>query len=133
MSAFPLVSPNHQTTCYSCGVLFASPVLAERMNDGKTFYCPNGHGQHYTETEATRLRAEVERTKKQLETVSRDRDWQRSQRQTAEKSIIAHKGLVTKARNKLARVHQGVCPDCNRSFQNLAAHMKTKHLASGGK
>jgi hypothetical protein len=29
--------------------------------------------------------------------------------------------------NKLKRVQRGVCPHCNRTFQNLAAHMKCKH------
>lgn len=28
---------------------------------------------------------------------------------------------------KLKRVNRGVCPECNRSFQNLAQHMKCKH------
>lgn len=28
---------------------------------------------------------------------------------------------------KLKRVNRGVCPHCNRSFQNLARHMKCKH------
>lgn len=109
-------------TCYSCGVEFASPLIAKRRDDGESFYCPNGHQQHFTKTEATRLREELER-------VRRDLDWQKSQRQTVEKRLIAQRGLTTRAKNKLARVHKGVCPDCNRSFQNLAAHMKTKHSA----
>lgn len=28
---------------------------------------------------------------------------------------------------KLKRVNRGVCPHCNRTFQNLAAHMRCKH------
>lgn len=28
---------------------------------------------------------------------------------------------------KLERVQRGVCPHCNRMFQNLARHMKCKH------
>lgn len=34
-----------------------------------------------------------------------------------------------KAERKLKRVGRGVCPDCNRTFQNLARHMNCKHGA----
>lgn len=32
-----------------------------------------------------------------------------------------------KALRQLQRVKRGVCPQCNRTFANLAAHMKCKH------
>lgn len=32
-----------------------------------------------------------------------------------------------KVERKLKRVNRGVCPECNRSFQNLARHMACKH------
>lgn len=108
------------TTCCRCGVEFASPVISERRADGNFFYCPNGHSQHFTETEATTLRKQLERTQRDLE-------WARSQRETTEKRLSAQRGLTTKAKNKLARVHAGVCPECNRSFSQLAEHMKQKH------
>jgi len=38
-----------------------------------------------------------------------------------------HASDAAKAQRKLKRVHRGVCPDCNRSFENLARHMHTKH------
>jgi hypothetical protein len=107
-------------TCCSCGVEFASPLLAKRREDGKLFYCPNGHQQHFTDTTELRLQRELENTK-------RDLDWQRSQRETAEKRLIAQRGQTTKAKNKLKRVSNGVCPCCNRTFQNLMRHMDTKH------
>lgn len=31
-----------------------------RRRDNKTFYCPNGHPQSYTETEADKLRKQIE-------------------------------------------------------------------------
>lgn len=44
-------------TCCSCGITFSmDDILRElRQKDGTTFYCPNGHAQHYSESEATRL------------------------------------------------------------------------------
>jgi hypothetical protein len=109
-----------KTSCARCGVEFASPVIEKRRNDGETFYCPNGHSLSYSDTEEKRLRRRLEQTE-------RDVEWQRNRAQTVEKKLIAQRGQTTKARNKLARVHAGVCPECKRSFRQLAAHMKTKH------
>ena len=32
-----------------------------------------------------------------------------------------------RAQRKLKRVAKGVCPECNRTFADLAQHMKCKH------
>lgn len=34
--------------CCVCDVEFSSPILADRQEDHKTFYCPNGHAMEYT-------------------------------------------------------------------------------------
>jgi hypothetical protein len=99
-------------TCCSCSVLFAMPeVLRARLQrDGGSFYCPNGHAQHFTQSETTRLRAKLDeamRTNTQLAA-----DLAAEQRERAR---------ITK------RVSAGVCPCCNRSFANLARHMASKH------
>ena len=52
------------TNCCVCGLPFASPVLTERLADGKSFRCPNGHEQSYTEShqqKAERLKSELAR------------------------------------------------------------------------
>jgi len=38
-----------------------------------------------------------------------------------------------KAERKLKRVGRGVCPECNRTFANLAQHMLCKHDALTGR
>ena len=48
--------------CCNCGILFA---VSETMNnhwkdDKKTFHCPNGHPQSYTESEADRLKVRLD-------------------------------------------------------------------------
>lgn len=112
------------TTCCSCGVEFASPVIVKRRDDGVWFYCPNGHQQHFTKTTASRLQEELHREKARREAAERDAEWQRAQARNA-------RTQETKAKNKLkkieTRVHAGVCPHCNRTFKQLAAHMKCKH------
>lgn len=43
--------------CCTCGVEFGVPdeYDTHRRNDGRTFYCPNGHGQSYTDSTASQL------------------------------------------------------------------------------
>ena len=108
--------------CPVCGIDCVLPAnyLKKRREDGKSFYCPNGHSQSYTKSEADRLR-------EQLEAAKRDAEWQRARAERADKSLIAQKAQTTKARNKLERVANGVCPCCTRSFTNLRRHMATKH------
>lgn len=105
--------------CGECGVPFglSDEFMAERKRDHKTWYCPNGHARHYpgiTDAEKIR-RLEAERTHL------------RDQRDAAERSRAAQKAQATKLRGKLKRVENGVCPECNRSFQDLARHMASKH------
>jgi hypothetical protein len=109
-------------TCYKCGIVFAVPSYFKdmRLSDKQSFWCPNGHSQAYVESEADRLR-------KQLEKARADAEWQRGRVLAKEKELIAQKGLTTKAKKKLARVENGVCPECNRTFANVARHMQSKH------
>ncbi len=56
-------------TCYLCGIVFGCPDnwVDNRRDRHDTFYCPNGHDQHFVgKSEAERLKDEVEARKKQL-------------------------------------------------------------------
>jgi hypothetical protein len=115
-------------TCASCSVIFGVPsdMIARRRKDGKSFYCPSGHANVFTvgETEEDRLRKKLaaeESRRAQYEAAAREARWQRDH---AEKSAAAYKGQVTKIKK---RVGNGVCPCCNRQFQNVERHMKTQH------
>lgn len=106
-------------TCYKCSCVFA--MLAEQMRSlrekGGSFWCPNGHSQHYRESEVQKLRRRLEQ--------SQDRE--RSNREWAEateRSLAATKGVVTRIKR---RVGNGVCPCCHRTFKQLVEHMKRKH------
>lgn len=107
-------------TCCSCAMVFAMPkdFMRQRRDDHKMFYCPAGHDQHYTgETEAQRLKRELERKGEMLDNANA-----RANRAEHERQAIA------KAHRKMrARVMNGVCPCCNRTFQNLMNHMRTEH------
>ena len=99
--------------CCNCGMPFAmsADFQRRRLNDHKSFYCPRGHGQHYTgQTEAERLRRHLEHEQHRSSQLARQRD------------------EVTRAHRRMReRVRNGVCPCCNRTFQNLLEHMRTEH------
>lgn len=124
-------------TCPACGVLFAMPqTLNKELRDtGATFYCPTGHSMSYGKGNNAKLRDELERAKRQLEN---SRTYGRAiadQKEAAERSNRALRGANTKLRKRVAA---GVCPCCQRSFQNLARHMAGQHpnfageIANGG-
>jgi hypothetical protein len=110
--------------CYLCGVQFG---MTERMHlkryeDGKSFYCPNGHGQTWVVSEADKLRNQLAQ--------SRDRELATSdQLESERRGHAATKGQLTKTRKRIAG---GVCPCCKRSFTNLTRHMAGQHPDYGG-
>ena len=121
---FRAATSEEAVTCCECGVEFASVVIIRRRVDGKLFWCPNGHSQVFTETEASKLRKQLEAEKKRREQAESDAQWAKA---NAHNASVAER----KAKNKLAllakRVNAGVCPHCQRTFKQLAAHMKCKH------
>lgn len=105
--------------CYKCGIVFAvdRALQGNWRRDKTEWYCPNGHAQSYTESEADRLR-------KQLDAAKRDAEWQKQRAESADKRLIAAKGQMTKLKK---RVHAGVCPHCQRTVSQMARHIATKH------
>ena len=107
-------------TCYTCGAVFGleSGFYADRLRDRRDFYCPNGHSQHFIgKTDAERLQELLEKERARSEFLRREVEQQR-------RSKSAIKGQLTKTKNRIAK---GVCPCCNRQFQDLHRHMETKH------
>lgn len=120
-------------TCCSCGVTFAMPadLMRNRREDQRQFYCPNGHGQSYIESEAYKLRQqlaakerEVLAAKSRAETEERWRRDAEQERARAERSVRGHKAVVTRMKKRVAA---GSCPCCSKKFKNLEEHMKAEH------
>ncbi|GAA3730349.1 hypothetical protein GCM10022239_03680 [Leifsonia bigeumensis] len=112
-----------------CGVVFAlsDNYVAARRRDHKTWYCPNGHAQHYPSE------SDIERAERRRKEALRHANdgwaaWSASQDQlrASERSKAALKGHLTRARNKVAA---GNCPapGCGQHFANVREHMKFKH------
>lgn len=124
-----------ETCCRDgCGIQFAMPKYfqAQLLKDhSRSFYCPNGHSQYYVgKTELQLAKEETERVRQQLKWAEENAASASKARDKADRRASAAKGVVTKIKR---RVGNGVCPCCNRTFQNLMAHMNTKHPKFKGK
>jgi len=108
-------------TCCACSVPFFIPeYLYKRLvnNPGEGFYCPNGHGQHYTGKSEDQKK--IEQLQKQME-------WDNREKERLTNELLDTISNNKKLERQLKRVHKGVCPCCNRTFVNLQKHMETKH------
>lgn len=115
--------------CATCKCEFGIPEelhTAARAHERINFYCPYGHSNVFRtgETEADKLRRERDRLAQRI--AEKDDEIVRlsNLRHEAERSAAAFKGQVTKIKN---RVGHGICPCCNRTFENLSRHMHSKH------
>lgn len=121
-------------TCCSCGVLFAMPeeLQKERLADKRHFYCPNGHHMAYTgKTEAQKLREALEAERRARQSAEQNvAYWADEAREAGERAdrernrANGYKGHATRITK---RAKAGVCPCCNRTFKQLAAHMASQH------
>jgi len=106
--------------CCNCGMAFAMAAEFQRARrqDQKLFYCPSGHGQHYVgKTEEQKLREQLQAATNAREDARMAADLAREERD-----------LAKKAHNRMRqRVMNGVCPCCNRAFENLRRHMHDQH------
>lgn len=116
------------TCCHNdCGISFAVPNW---WHQGKRkthswFYCPNGHQQKFSQ-------------ESDLEKAVRERDSARQQiaraeqeaREATENAEKASKRAFKAERAKKLlekRTAAGTCPCCQRTFSNMATHMKRQH------
>lgn len=116
-----------------CGAVFGleAGFANYRRKDHKTFYCPNGHSQYFSgETEEEKLRKDLAQQKKRTQWAEESRQHAIKREEQAQRKATAYKGVATKIKK---RIGNGVCPCCNRTFQNLMAHIKTKHPKFKGK
>lgn len=112
------------TDCCECGVAFAmtSDLYEQRLKDHASFYCPNGHQQHFVGKTAEQQR--IEALEAEVARHRQSREWAEQQAKGANIAAGIAKGRL---RRVIDRVHAGVCPHCNRTFKQLVQHMKAKH------
>lgn len=102
--------------CADCNMLFA--ITADykyRLTEShETFYCPKGHHNYFSGKNETQQLQEQLREKERQLIHAANNNLQKEQE-------------IKKITRQLKRVKKGVCPCCNRTFGDLARHMKTKH------
>jgi hypothetical protein len=114
-------------TCCICGMAFGVEENYDRArrDDHKQFYCPAGHGQHYAgKSEAEKLQERLDDAARRERSLNARLTHTRDQLQATEYQRRAQKGVNTRLKNRIAA---GVCPCCNRTFQDLARHMSGQH------
>lgn len=110
-------------SCGKCGGVFAlNKTFTDYSRECKGgFHCPYcQEGWGWWESEAERLRKQLESKSRELVTAKCEALKEKQLRESAQ---IAREI----SERKLGRIKNGVCPCCKRSFQNLRRHMKTKH------
>ena len=110
--------------CSECAIQFAIPAefYDRRKNDHKVLWCPAGHQQVFSgESREARLAAEVERLKQAVEAAA-------IVRRTEEHRLRTQLGKArAKAQRLERRTNAGVCPHCQRTVKQMAAHIRTQH------
>ncbi len=126
MSAMAVAFQMREIHCGECGITFWAPEfwMAERQKDGKGFHCPNGHARVYRETDIAKLQKELMVERQKVAAEQQRVQLERSMRMDAEKAAESAKRKLKKTTR---RIESGVCIHCNRTFKQLAAHMRCKH------
>lgn len=108
-----------EIVCCNCSTHFAMDASLDQrlLETGGIFYCPNGHGQSYSDTEVAKL-------KRQNQALRNSARYAEEEALRAKKEKTALKGQLTKTRNRIAN---GVCPCCHRTFKQVEQHMANKH------
>jgi hypothetical protein len=107
-------------TCGECGIQFGVPPhwVETKRRDHSGFKCPNGHGRMYPgESDIEKAQRETREAQAQ---VNNERHLRLVAEKARDQAQIAKKKLEK-------RISHGVCACCNRTFENLARHMKSKH------
>jgi hypothetical protein len=118
-----------KVTCYRCKsdvTLSDALYEAAKHSPDISFWCPYGHEQHFVagETDEQRLRRERDNLKQQM---ARVEDEKNAALREAATERAARAEAERKAKAIKRRAEAALCPCCNRSFSQLARHMKSKH------
>lgn len=117
----------HVVNCGECGGTYAinARYARQKKEDGGSWTCP------YCKVGWGFVKSAIDELKEQLETEKQRARWaergrERAQREAEHQAAKARgfKGALVKAKKRVGR---GVCPSCNRSFENLRRHMASKH------
>lgn len=115
--------------CYEkCGREFAITTnMLNHYKSGKNdFYCPYCKGTQgfYGKNKEDRLKDKIDMLEKEIRFSERQAANARAEERYQKNCARAQKAAKTRMKS---RIKNGVCPCCNRTFKQLAAHMKSQH------
>ena len=116
-----------EITCCSCGIKFEVPAEwhAEKRQSHEYFYCPNGHSLSFKgESDEEKLRRERDRLKQDQARLEQELADANRQTEVASKRAFRAEKATTLLKKRAAA---GTCPCCQRTFSNMATHMKQQH------
>ena len=125
---FASVSISHTYCCWeNCDAIIIMPndVMDQFKNDHEFWHCYRGHSQHFSgKSDKEKLKDKLRMAEKRAEWANEGTRKANDRADRAERSLTATKGHVTRQKKRAAA---GVCPCCNRTFKQLARHMKMQH------
>jgi DNA repair exonuclease SbcCD ATPase subunit len=112
--------------CPVCSIRYAAPesMFVRIKERGGSWHCPNGHVLVFNESEADGLKKALESEKRSSEYKDQRIKSLNNDLMASSNRLRATKAAKTRLKNRIA---VGVCPCCNRTFQDLARHMAGKH------
>lgn len=129
MSTFAGTTTFEVLTCIKCGSSYAAPeqFFDRQREQGGFHHCVQcGHRQGWSKERSKLAQAqrEAEQARRRMVIHQEEAARQRRAKESAQRRLSATRGVVTRIKN---RVGKGICPCCNRSFQNLRRHMANQH------
>lgn len=114
--------------CGECGGIYALNERYRRKKQevGESWTCPYckcGWG-YSNSSENERLKRELQQEQERTLRERQRHDQTKAELRETERRRRAEKGAKTKLKKRVAH---GVCPCCNRTFKQLAAHMSAMH------
>lgn len=117
-----------KTDCGLCGGVYAitESYRLQCYEQGTGWTCPycKASWGYFGDTAVKRLERELAKSRAAHDQTRAECDRQRELKLRTERRLKAQKGVTTRIKN---RVRRGVCPCCNRYFENLQRHMESKH------
>ena len=117
-----------EVVCAQCEERFGLTAETEALlrRSSKGFCCPWGHSLSFPQGESKedKLRREVNQLRQNKAYLEDQRREAEARAEHERRRANGYKGHATKITK---RAKAGVCPCCNRSFENLRRHMATKH------
>lgn len=103
----------------------AEEFYEQKRRDHTGWYCPRGHSRVYSgKSDEEQLKQEIQQKQESINYLREANGKLHTKITNLNYSVRAQKAAKTKIMN---RIKNGVCPCCNRTFQDLQNHFKTKH------